>query len=207
VELPPNIFNDLTEDTVEAWVRWDDFRGPYKRAFNYGDALQDVSITTRADTANLWFVLGDTNQVLHGVEIPNVLPTQQWTHVAAVSGPRGAQLYLNGALVGTNEYTGSFAALGNGRRFRLGQTVTSNDLPTSFKGGIDEVRVWRGALGEDQILAGMFQPLVGNEPGLAAVWNFDRVENDVVRDSGPGGHHGKIIGPARASRCRTKDQA
>src|SRR5262245_27165947 len=27
VELPPNIFNDLEEATVEAWVRWDEFGG------------------------------------------------------------------------------------------------------------------------------------------------------------------------------------
>src|SRR5215471_15408365 len=40
VELPPNIFNDLEEATVEAWVRWDEFSGGgYKRAFSYGGPL------------------------------------------------------------------------------------------------------------------------------------------------------------------------
>ena len=34
VELPPNIFNDLDEATVEAWVRLDDFSGTGKRLFN-----------------------------------------------------------------------------------------------------------------------------------------------------------------------------
>ena len=59
VELPLNILNDLEEATVEAWVRWYDFSGTFKRVFNYGGARRDLGITTRTDTANLWFVLGD----------------------------------------------------------------------------------------------------------------------------------------------------
>src|SRR5207244_4662877 len=130
-----------------------------KRVFNYGDARRDLSITTRTDTANLWFVLGDAQQALHGVEIPNLLSARQWCHIAAVSGKGGMKLYLNGALAGTNEYSGSFAGLKNGNHFYFGQTVTTNDPPTNFKGAIDEVRVWNFSRTEAQIRDTMYRPL------------------------------------------------
>src|SRR5882724_13575286 len=57
VELPPNIFNDLDEATVEAWVRWDDFSGTPKRLFNYGDALRDMSLLSDLSDATLSFVV------------------------------------------------------------------------------------------------------------------------------------------------------
>ena len=197
VELPPNIFNDLTEATVEAWVRWDAFGGVYKRVFNYGDALQDFSITSLETGPTLWFVMGDAQQRFHEIIVPNLLRTQQWCHVAAVSGKGGMKLYLDGALAGTNDYTGSFAGLKNGNRFFLGQRVTTNDPPTNFKGAMDEVRVWKVERTEAQIRETMFRRLTGHEPGLAALWNFDNVENGFVKDAGPGAHHGKLIGSAK----------
>jgi|SRR5947209_320015 len=38
VELPPNVFNDLTEATVEGWVMWDRI-GMWSRFYGYGDEL------------------------------------------------------------------------------------------------------------------------------------------------------------------------
>src|SRR5438552_5670199 len=114
VELPPNIFNDLEEATIEAWVRWDDFSGAPQRVFNYGDARRDFTIGSTDSRPTLWFVVGDAQQQLHEIAVPNLLRTQQWCHVAAVSGKSGMKLYLNGALAGTNAYTGSFAGLNNG---------------------------------------------------------------------------------------------
>ena len=114
MELPPNIFNDLDEATVEAWVRWDDFTGEFKRVFNYGDARQDLTIGSQRDSQTLWFVVADSQRQLHEITVPNLLRTQQWCHVAGVSGKGGMKLYLDGALAGTNDYTGSFSAFTNG---------------------------------------------------------------------------------------------
>src|SRR6266702_4240972 len=85
VELPPNIFNDLEEATVEAWVRWDEFTNAYKRVFNYGDARRDFSITSLETGPTLWFVIGDAQEQLHEILVPNLLRAHQWCHVAAVS--------------------------------------------------------------------------------------------------------------------------
>ncbi|MHB8520022.1 MAG: LamG-like jellyroll fold domain-containing protein [Limisphaerales bacterium] len=197
VELPPNIFNDLDEATVEAWVRWDDFTAPMQRVFNYGDARQDLSIATYWDSApTLWFVVGDAQQKLPDIVVPNLLRAHQWCHIAAVSGKGGMKLYFDGALVGTNDYTGSFSGLKNGDRFYFGRQVTTNDLPTNFKGAIDEVRVWKTSRSAAQIRAGMFTKLTGNEPGLAGLWNFDNPANP-ANDATPDANHGQLRSQAR----------
>ena len=196
VELPPNIFNDLDEATVEAWVRWDDLSGTSKRVFNYGDARMDMSLMTGlfTDNTELALVIGAE---MHPITVKGLLRTQQWCHVAGVSGKGGMKLYLDGALVGTNSFTGSFSSFKNGTRNYLGHRVTPNDPPTNFKGAMDEVRVWRVARSAEQIRQTMLQRLTGREEGLAALWNFDDVADGVVNDSGPGAHHGKFIGSAK----------
>src|SRR5215510_4896987 len=42
VELPSNIFNDLTEATVEGWVKWRAFRGE-SRCFDFGKEWQSIN--------------------------------------------------------------------------------------------------------------------------------------------------------------------
>lgn len=202
VELPPNIFNDLTEATVEIWVRWDDFSGAWKRVFNYGGALQDMTIQSDAlsppDIATLRFVVCDgQNRLVPFLDAPGILHRGKWCHVAAVSGEGGMKLYLNGVLLGTRSFGGSFAGLKNGSRFYLGQTVTTNDPPVNFKGAMDEVRVWKIARTEAQIRETMLRRLKGDEPGLVGLWNFDDVVDGVVKDSSAGAHHGKLIGSAK----------
>jgi len=202
-ELPPNIFNELTEATIEAWVRWDNLEGETKRAFNYGGGagLADISIAN-IDGNALWFVCADgARRVIHQIVVPGVLQTGRWVHVAGVTGPGGMKLYLNGLLVGTNGYSGSFAGLQSGERFHLGQRVTRADPPTQFKGAIDEFRVWEVARTESEIRETMDRHLTGNEPGLVGLWNFD-AEEAGVKDSTAGAHHGRLVDGARNAATR-----
>src|SRR5262245_52121580 len=188
LELPTNIFNNLTQATVEAWVRWDRY-GEAKRLFNYGGPRQDMSILL--DGKALTFVLGNEKRELHYITIPELLRTNEWCHVAGVSGPGGMQLYFNGFLMDSNSFTGRFSRLATNGYFYLGERVTTVDAPTLFQGGIDEFRVWNTARTEQQIRETMFRRLNGNEPGLVGCWNFD---DGTPQDSSPGQHHGTLIG-------------
>src|SRR6185369_491835 len=114
VELPPNIFNDLTEATVEMWVKWERLDGPgWKRAFSYGAAERDMSIAT-LNADSLWFVIVDPQSGLRSVTVPSLLRPGEWCHVAATSGNGGMRVYFNGVLVGSDAYRGSFSTLKNG---------------------------------------------------------------------------------------------
>jgi len=64
---------------------------------------------------------------------PVGLTIGRWHHLAGVSGKSGMRLYLDGVLVGTNGYKGSFSSLRNGDRCFLGTYVGSTETPQILK--------------------------------------------------------------------------
>ncbi|MCX6927039.1 MAG: hypothetical protein NT154_28115, partial [Verrucomicrobia bacterium] len=189
VELPAGIFADLTNATVEAWAKAEDASG-FNCVFDYGKPYGDILIGDYPDA--VWYVIVDSRQDFHTIAV-SAGRGYEWRHLAAVSGPDGMKLYLNGTLVGTNSYTGSFSVL-TGTRFRFGQLLDDPPPKQNFQGQIDEVRVWRVARTKEQIQQTMFQRLTGREEGLAGLWNFDDAKAD---DASPARHHGKFMGQAR----------
>src|SRR3989442_108062 len=92
VELPPNIFSDLTEATVEAWVKWRSFSSNFgARFFSYGEMFHDTGIQVEADGTLYFFISEGQGQVRNpGIPnrgVPGALRPNEWYHVAAVSGP------------------------------------------------------------------------------------------------------------------------
>ncbi|MBI3413834.1 MAG: carboxypeptidase regulatory-like domain-containing protein [Verrucomicrobia bacterium] len=199
VQLPPNVFNELTEATVEAWVKWETV-GNWTRVFGYGDDGHSLMVGNREDGSSVTFQLYPDD---HTIVVEDGLRPKQWLHIAAVCGPQGMQLFLNGVLVGTNSFAGSFKSAGSGRFHFLGRSEWGEwgaDNNDHFKGQMDEVRVWKVARTAEQIRETLFQTLTGKEPGLAGYWNFDDGgANGVVKDLSGGGHDGKLMGKARAA--------
>ncbi|HAV64783.1 MAG TPA: hypothetical protein DCY13_20745, partial [Verrucomicrobiales bacterium] len=193
VELPSNIFNNLTNATVEGWVNWRSFRA-HSRFFDFGERWQSINVKNMARTNGLHFDIIPSQEVgeVNSVHIQGILQPDQWIHIAAVSGEDGMKLYVNGALIGTNAYTGSFAAVNNGTEGYLGKSVWGGQDET-FDGQMDEVRVWKTARSRLQIHGNMYTRLTGQEPDLVALWNFD---DGTANDSSGGGHHGTLVGNA-----------
>lgn len=121
VELPANIVNELTEATVEGWVKWDRF-GNWMRFFDFGKESQAMVVGNTDTSSGLGFELWNSKQARAlNLTVKDILVTGRWCHIAAVTGTGGVTLYLNGALVGTDAYAGSFASIGNGSRNLLGR--------------------------------------------------------------------------------------
>jgi hypothetical protein len=199
VRLPSHIFNHLEEATIEAWVRWDDF-GYFSHWFSYGSIRSGLrpdwalmGLNHQAEKSQLSFYMYVPSSAFALVSVDTDLPRGQWCHMAAVSGRGGMKLYLNGVLAAEHAFEGSFASLGNGDsdEFYLGRSSWTQNR--NFRGQLDEVRVWSVARSAEQIRTAMYRTLEGDEPGLAALWNFDTGD---ARDSGPGGHHGQLAGDA-----------
>jgi hypothetical protein len=123
-----------------------------------------------------------------------VLRSNEWIHVAAVSGPGGMKLYVNGRLAATHTNTASFADIPGTHTNVIGHGLAGVPTDRDFSGEIDEVRVWETQRSLTQIRDFMFKRLNGDEPGLSHLWNFD---DGTARDSGPNRHDGKLIGKAR----------
>src|SRR5262249_32713379 len=120
--------------------------------------------------------------------------------IALTSGSQGMRLFLNGQLVGTDAYTGSFASITNGDHNWVGRDLNNDKNWSASVGQVAEFRVWRVQRTADQIRGNMSRRLTGNEPGLFGLWNFDDPANP-GRDASPGAHHGKLIGEATVTNA------
>ena len=189
VQLPPNIFDALTQATVEAWVKWERLRAT-DRLFDFGDSKREMYV--RPEGAQLTFLVAAPDGARHRVVVEGIVRSNEWIHVAAVSGPGGARLYFNGALAGADAYAGSFVGL-IGRQNYLGKNNDSSTHPTTL-GQMDELRVWNYARTPEQIRENLFKTLAGTEPGLVGYWTFD---DGTARDRSPGRHDGKLVGAAK----------
>ncbi|MEW6158964.1 MAG: LamG-like jellyroll fold domain-containing protein [Verrucomicrobiota bacterium] len=190
VELPNHIFTNLTEATIEAWAAWDRLE-LYSRFYSVGSFGADggVGIWEKGRVLHLFF--GHRNQSVQSAVLnAHGFDTNQWAHWAAVTGPGGMQLFVNGHLVASNRFEGSFAGLPETRPHSIGR---QNDGPF-FTGRVDELRIWSRRRSQQEIRSNLFTRLTGKEEGLAALWNFD---DGTARDASTNRYHGTLKGNAR----------
>jgi len=198
VELPPNIFTNLTEATVEVWAKWDSFRN-YSRVFDFGAVYQSMNVFNHASTTDLRFNLYPRNaqkdpSLLYHIRVNGLLKAGEWIHLAAISGPGGMRLYVNGELMGLHTNPASFADIKVFQTNYFGRGTTQNPTDQDFHGQMDEIRVWNHRRTEAQIREHLRKRLTGNEAGLAGLWNFD---DGSARDKSGRGNHGTLFGNAR----------
>jgi len=89
VELPPNIFNQFSAATVEGWVKWNRFK-LHSRFFDFGTEGQLMGVYNRGTTPRLLFEISRNNNnpiISFGATGP--ITTNEWVHLAAVSGQAG----------------------------------------------------------------------------------------------------------------------
>ncbi|MBX9808370.1 MAG: T9SS type A sorting domain-containing protein [Flavobacteriaceae bacterium] len=105
--------------------------------------------------------------VITNLSAPTAIPLNKWHHVAAIydntASTEKVKLYIDGIKVTTNNT--ATAPIYSTERFMIGATYKS-DTPTTptnyFNGYIDEVRVWRVPLSEDQLRQMMNQEIIRN---------------------------------------------
>lgn len=198
VQLPANLFTNLTESTIEVWAKWNAFDN-YSRVFEFGAPWRSVSVFNvrrQPDLRfNVWPYYAKINTALQNkIEVPGILRTNEWIHIAAVSGPGGMLLYVNGRLVGQHTNETSFAAMGSTPTNYLGRSLSGSSIDRDFNGEIDELRVWNCRRSEAQIRDNMYKRLSGKEAGLTYLLNFD---DGTVSDATDHAAPGKMMGQAR----------
>lgn len=198
VELPPDIFTALTQATVEVWAKWAEF-GAYSRVFEFGAGYQSVSLFNHLNSADLRFNIypryarNDPGSMFTA-RANGLLRTNEWMHLAAVSGAGGMKLYANGRLVAQHTNTTTFADIDVTFTNLLGRGLAKGPLDQDFRGEMDEVRVWDHARSLDQIRDAMFKRLTGKEEGLKHLWNFD---DGTARDAVAAFGNGTLKGKAK----------
>ena len=130
VELPQDIFTNLTEATIEVWAKWDTFR-TFSRIFEFGASWNSMSIFNQERYPDVRFNVypryaKEDRSLLFNIRANALLKTNEWIHLAALSGPGGMKLYANGILVGEHTNTASFADIRVTQTNLFGRGPTKN---------------------------------------------------------------------------------
>ena len=198
VELPPDIFKDLTQATVEVWAKWAEFN-TFSRVFEFGAGYQSVSLFNHSTNSDLRFNIYprfakyDPSSMFTATA-RGLLRSNEWIHLATVSGPGGMKLYANGRLVAQHTNTTTFADIKTAQTNLLGRGLARVPGDRDFHGQLDEIRVWDHCRTLEQVRDNMFKRLTGKEEGLVHLWNFD---DGTANDSAVGAQHGTMKGNAR----------
>ena len=156
VSLPAGFLSDLGDCTIAAWVYWNaNSTQTWARIFDFGwDSNHYMYLTPKSNAGNAVRFAMTVNGIDAEQRITGTaeLPYGKWVHVAVTLAGSVGTLYVNGVAVGSNTSM-RYAP------FRLGNT-TQNSLGRSqytthpyYKGGVDELRIYRGALSSAEVLA------------------------------------------------------
>ena len=161
-----NVF-DFTTGTVEAWVK-------------PGASSNNQSIFAMRSAGNVRWSL-HLNQSAGSIGIYNgsngdminvgTITANTWRHVAVVFKSSTIEIYLNGELKVTHNYTLSPSRTG------LAFTIGNNDTgyqQEDFLGEIDEMRVWNTAKTQSNIQANMYNEIPTTATGLMANYHFNQ---------------------------------
>jgi hypothetical protein len=153
VSLPPDIMADVGDFTITAWVYWNAAR-TWDRVFDFGSGTGHyMMLTARGANGLARFAMtvnGRDGEVF--VDSTAALPRSAWSHVAVTLSGRECKLYVNGAVTGasTDMFLAPFRLQATHRNW-LGRA--QNDTFPYFNGRIDDFRIYRGALGADDVVA------------------------------------------------------
>jgi signal transduction histidine kinase/DNA-binding response OmpR family regulator/protocatechuate 3,4-dioxygenase beta subunit len=195
VLLPPHILDGLQAATIEGWCKWRRFDN-WSRFFNFGKGENEIALAAANYTNQINLVLDQqiTPWIGQTISAFEAMSAGKWVHVAGVFTTNGATLFVNGQEIGANPNL----------LLSMVKTNTENVLGAAaggsacfLDGQMNEVRLWKVARTDAQIRETMFKSLTGREDGLLSLWNFSHVNNGVVKDLGPGGFNGQLLGVAR----------
>lgn len=157
--------------TFEAWVKV----SPNAPAANlaildYGlNAVGSRNTFSVTSTRGLIFISGGTNANLGTAS--NLIPVNQWTHVAFVLDNGTGYIYIDGTQVATGNLSTVNTPANNGT-VRIGQRVSGGSIP--FQGSIDEVRIWDVARTTTDIQTNMNTEFCGQQPNLQLYLKFNQ---------------------------------
>jgi len=205
--LVANNVEPVFEHSIEFWLRLHPGNPPVTRFGNEGGpggfgALNgpftcQLGSLFRVDENRVlrWRVdpagCGNINSGVISIEEPL---DEEWNHISGTYDGTTARLYFNGELVG--EQPASYTPSTN---FILG-TDPFAAFGVFFEADIDDVRIWRRALSDEEVSSRFCEELNGDESGLALYWQLNEGQGDLVNDlSGSGNNVNFPLGDSAPS--------
>ncbi len=157
VNVPDSSSLDVTQVTVEAWVRPTSLGGQWRTVAlkeKTGQMAYALYAGTNAGGASGNVNVSGTSDVY--VQNPSILPTNAWTHLASTYDGTRIRLYANGVQVASMAVTGRIVV--TGRPLKIGGNTVWDEW---FAGKIDDLRIYNRALTPAEINGDMATPVAG----------------------------------------------
>ena len=187
--------------TLEAWAKFDVLGSASKIIVMGGLGELEVnnmlySLTMRADLKLECFMEYGAGNNSGNVtsSLPAPIATGEWHHFAITRTASTKQLtfYVDGKQLGSVQTYTVAPSGGSEGPFLIGADIGSTGYGNSFKGEMDEVRVWNDVRTISEIRDNMGIPLVGTEGNLVSYFNFDHLSGSTLRDLTSNNNHGTL---------------
>ncbi len=127
------------------------------------------------ESSNLPFELYNPMLVPWKLNAPHIIPSETYTHVAVTYDDSKVQLYINGQLAAS----GDFSAPNIGSPVIIGAFLNRiGEYEKFFSGQIADVRIWTIARTQTEIQANMSTRLTGKEANLLAYFPLNEIKID-----------------------------
>lgn len=172
--------------TVESWFYFDPAGtgGSNNPTIIRKDASQHPYIlrTNSGGGGHLQWIVWTQGGGYTNMDSPGLTPLLSWHHLAGTYDGAVMRMYLDGVQVASTPKTGLLLVTAGALELGTGQ-----DPGETWKGNIDEVRIWSTVRSASEIQSTRFQRL-DSQPGLVAAWHFDGNYADLT-----GGHNGTPV--------------
>ncbi|MES2388976.1 MAG: LamG-like jellyroll fold domain-containing protein, partial [Bacteroidota bacterium] len=198
IMLPNNINQACsTGFTFEAWVNTSAAANFYSRIFGFGvsnaganriEMLMNMANENRIGVESYLLAGGNMNGNTTTYSI------NTWVHVAMTMDGTNMKLYQNGVLVDTKACATYPSTLGATAFNVIARSV--DNVANSFRGHMDEIRMWTVARTQSQISGTMNQSIDVAASGLLLYYKLDQASGNTVRDLSGHGNNGTLTGYA-----------
>ena len=185
VEVPFSEYHDLFDDfTIEVFIKFD--------SIAVGNIIAKSVWWSPNDSSSSYSISFDKNyrnQVIFSTNKHKAISTvslspKQWHHIAVVYTELdyGKKIYTDGVLTYNEKNTVNIGY--NGRPLFFGAFKTEEgNLIFPYNGNIDEVRIWKKALTQEEVINDMNHQVVKNDSTLVGLYHFDDGKGNIITDS------------------------
>lgn len=201
--------NDITKEvTVSLWIKPEAYPDEYSNILFKGNKRLP-GIRHRQFTFWLWHdgrISFDTSPAGKGAQylVPDtILKLNTWNYITGVIDVNKniMKVFVNGTVVERRSFRDEKQMLKTTLPLRIGRShEEERPCHSPFVGQIDDVSIWNIAQSDQEIRSDMTSQPNGSEEGLIGYWNFDNVENGVIRDLSANQNDGKMFGNAKLAK-------